>query len=140
LRLGVPAHGWRALLEKLGREAEQGEGAKTEDWARAIVRFAPAIADMVEPLAQALRIDLAPEHGAHVDQILREVLRTPAFAVADHALGKGPDGPARLAPEVVAVLALVLAPESAIDGLGPALAAEVTALRRQLGALCAPRG
>lgn len=139
LRLAVPARGWRVLLEDLEREVAGGGGASVDDWVAALVRLAPMCAEIAEPLAEALKSELAPEHRERNDQILREVRATSAFAMASSMVAED-RGPGGLAPEVIALVAHVLAPEIRTDALGPALGAEVAALRRQLGALCKPRG
>lgn len=138
LRMGAPAQGWRALLHEIEGIATEAGPADAAQWANALVARAATIAHVVEPLSEALHAELAPEHRAHIEQILSEVRRTPAFDQARAALAdaKGKE----LTAEVVALLVLVLAPRSGSETLPELLGAEVTTLRRQIGALCAPQG
>jgi glutathione gamma-glutamylcysteinyltransferase len=137
LRLGSPPAGWRGMLQDIEAEATQSGPAEAEQWAGALVRRASTIATVVEPLSDALHGELAPEYRAHIEQVLREVRATPAFEIARAALAGATDS--ELTAEVIALLVLVLAPHPRIESLPQLLSAEVTTLRRQVGALCAPR-
>jgi glutathione gamma-glutamylcysteinyltransferase len=136
LRLGSPPAGWRALLREIEQEATGAGPAEAAQWAGALVRRAAAIATVVQPLSAALHSELAPEHRAYIEQVLSDIRTTPAFDTARAALVDGESS--ELTAEVVALLVLVLAPHPRIESLPQLLAAEVTTLRRQVGALCAP--
>lgn len=129
LSLGVPTVGWRATLEKL-REAvlAMSSGRETlQAWTEVLCREDANV--LVQPIATALD-GLAPEHAASIDQLLSEVRATKAFRAAAELVTE------TRAAAVVAVLALVFVSEPPAQGtLGPLLAAEVGALRRQLDAL-----
>lgn len=132
VRLGVPIGGWRSIVDAIADRLPGGKGAPVEAWAEAIMRFGPARATLVTPLATAMGGDLAPQHRAYVDALVREVRETSAYLAAARAAVA--DGGA-LDAEVAATLAIVLTARPS-EGLGRTLAVEVDAVRRQVDALC----
>ncbi len=137
LRMTAPPAGWRPLVDDVRATMLAAGQDAPEDWVRLLVDRAGALDALVTPLAESLGAAISPEHGAEIEALLAEVRATEAFSFAARALPAETSQAAPLAPEVIAVLSLVLAPEAAPIG-GGALASEVAALRRQLRALCAP--
>lgn len=135
LRMSAPATGWRSLLGEMEAEASESGLTETAQWVAAIVRRSPTIAEVAAPLSEALKGELAPEHHAYIEQVLNDVRTTQAFEEARAALAGA--SRSELTAEVVAILVLVLAPHPRLESLPQLLGAEVTTLRRQVGALCA---
>jgi glutathione gamma-glutamylcysteinyltransferase len=135
LRLSAPAAGWRSLLGEIEAEASRNGLMESAEWAAAIVRRSQTIAEVAAPLSEALQSEIAPEHRAYIEQVLAEVRTTPAYDEARAALAG--TSSSELTAEVVAILVLVLAPHPRLESLPQMLGAEVSTLRRQVGALCA---
>lgn len=141
VRLGVSITGWRGILDALTREvAESGAAPTAEAFAAALVRLEPAREGLLAPLATAMDANLAEQHRAYVDALVEEVRCSAAFRAARAALDElagGGVGPLAggLSAEVAATLALVLAERPEAE-LGPTLRVEITAVRKQLDALC----
>lgn len=136
LRLSAPPEGWRGLVRDLEQEATKDGPADAAQWSRAIVQHASVVTQIAEPLSSALHGELAPEHRAYIEEVLRGIRETPVFELASAAVAEHVEQ--ELTAEVVALLVLVLAPHPRIESLPQLLGAEVSTLRRQVGALCAP--
>jgi glutathione gamma-glutamylcysteinyltransferase len=138
VRFGRPALATRPDLASLARFVA---GARARD-AEAIVRDIGAetheLAPLLDGLGSSLGGDLAPEHRDRADAIVRGVQATRAHQLATEVLGRrAVETP--LTAVAVAVLALAFAGDPS-EPIGGALAEEIEALKRQLGALCAGEG
>jgi glutathione gamma-glutamylcysteinyltransferase len=137
LQIGMPSRDWVPLLQRLTKQARSLD-VPLEVWALAMAREVPELADVVRTLAEAFESELEPEHRDLVDQLLAQVRATPTYrALVELAPPTAPTS--SLASEALTVLAYVLgSPSIDIAELGPPLADEVAALRRQVAALCSP--
>ncbi len=132
--LRAPTAGWRGILDSIRTTIlSAGDVSSARAWVVAIA--GSSLAANATTAAMPLHDVVAPEHHAQLEALLAEARATELFALANDALLDRPTTGARLQAEVVVVLALVLAGDASVV-LGPTLAGEVDAIRRQLEALC----
>ncbi len=134
--MGAPRSGWRAVLEELREAAHAVEAPPSaRAWVLALASSQHVLADVVAPIVEGQGADIALEHRVHIDALIADAENALASrgGTADKTVSTV-ELAAHVA-EVIVVLALVLSGDTS-RAQGSTLAAEVSALRRQLEAVC----